>query len=1252
MRIIAIIITIMLIAIIPSSSSVSYAIHRPGCEPTDPCYNFSSSAMGSYPISNASFHFWNTGDSNDFHAVISSGIGMNGMNVCSYHFGKWSFFNAAVCSCIVATNISVCFSWNNLLSAGLTGDSIILSSGSSPFLNISFGPYYSYGTRVCSTGNVTTLPNEPSMDAVCKLDIVEDRNLSSFYISSVNGRGEYTAVAVPIHSEDFPSSSNLTLSFGGECSNLTVYSLKTNAVNPPHYAYSKTSERFDEVSRYDHLITTENNYTGSYIVSRSTNSILYVASNSSIMRYNYYTMESSSLYSAGNGNNSWASSYSSGSQAAFILAGLNSYSFVDVNESSFSVHSFLYHIALNSTGYLESYDGGFILPLENGTVMILNRNGEISTEKDLLTAVQKMADPYLLYSGENAQSYDIAYYLQGDSEVIHFSLNISDLVMENETFTNMTSLGGKIGVTQVYDSGNETWSVLSFSSQNAGIIFSVNGLLIIPYSISRITFSNGNSGDIWIGTNSHIIEVKGNTVMNTGIPYAEGSPFFVSSGFLFVQDSGYEALFNLSGMDPYSPFHISVSGNNSFLMTSTYNMSLNVKSELPYILTAQLQGLLYNSNSSVIVINTSSLENGKYSVNVSAVNTAGYTSEFNATAMIDNGLPVMKNSFQTTDYFHTGEEVNYSVEWKIGISSIVVNYLGKSYSLNTPNGSFVLNAGNYSGFMDISFLVTDNYGRQFFFNYSVIMVYEGNVRVNMSIYNGEYLNTTFLNLSWTELSSVRYYEVDLNHDGTLTNYSSSVNEIPLNLTDGKFSITVLAFLLDNSTFLIGEANITVITSPPALLISHSNDTFYSFFGDSANSSLYLNARSGNSSEITLHIFAPDGSILQSALGVNELNYTIQRNNSLFTANGIYTVNVTATGKSRLNTYYEFNFIVNNTIPENPFTNGEVIYTNSSFVSMAGLGSRYSLFLINGNGESQYYVDNFGIIMNTTGIFEFSLSVMSDSLNVNTSVFTVYFFNLSPSLIVDGYNKTLTSSPAVSLHLHIMDGSPLSSVTLRYGDRVMVLGTKYNQTVKIVFPYDGNYNVTIGVADKCGNFNSTSFSVMVEYYPFLSSYRESVLNFFAFQSLSVKLTGYNLSAFKEKWYVNGRPVGNGRSILYSSSFGMLNITVEISYSNLTYYSGREVFSTGPYVILAAVLAVSVYFLYPLFFYSNDDELAMKLLTDCSGLRVSEIRKQSRKKHIRFDAVKRKMDILTGKGKAKIFYDPDGNEYFKLTDDNGA
>lgn len=1246
MKLIAIIIVPILIAVMPTSPQVFHTSVDPSHG--DPVYNFSALDLGEYPPSNATFHFWNSGISNGFHAAEACGVGRRGLIISATHFGRWSFLNSALCCDQSAENLTVWFSWNDLLSFGLTEDYIVMSSGNDILLNISFGPFHSYETRIESSGNTSIFREEPNMDEICRLTVIADRAMQSYFVILGTDSSSSISLAIPIQSSNFDVGQNLTLAFGGECSNLTLYEVEVSSNVPKGIAENVLSEKYESQKSGGMAITSQKNFSGPYIVDNAINSILYVSSNLSVMVYNYYTTACTLLYN-GTGDVVWASASSYLDTAYFILVDPDNYTFLQVNLTTLHLAFSIYPYTFSSVGYLQDSGGTLILFLTNGTIFQMNPSGVLGKHFSLQGNGGALSNDSLLYSGFNGNIFHIAFIHSGNSEITSFRIDVSSFTLVSESSFEINSICGEVNVTGHYDSVIGTCSIVSLESHAGGIIFSSSGVFSLPFNIMGLS-SIGSGGQMLLGSDSEILQLDGNNITDTSIPYKMGAAIIPSSGFFFTAEGGKETLYNLSGVNPYSSFQIAMEGNDSYLMVGASTISMHIDSALPYQVQITLDGITYVTNTSEITINTSLMANGIYPMNFTAKNIAGYTAIFSSTARVDNGIPIFNDTLQNQPYSHSGEEVNYSVEWNIGISTIFVSYLSNTYSLQEPSGSFILQTGNYSGNMSVSFKITDSFGREFYFNSSTFIIYDGNVRSNLSIYNGEYLNSTTLNLSWRMVPYVYEYSVELVHLKVNTAFETSVNWINLDLSEGPSYIEVRAILLDNSSIILGSANFTVITEPPVITVKHSNYSYYSFWGNSPNSSLFINATTGNFSYITIRVYSPSSSLILNVTGVTTINYTVSKHSDLFKINGEYAVNISAEGMSRLYSFYDFQFYVNNTIPENPEQNGSIIYTNQSSVFIPGLTGNYDISLVNQSSSFHYSIEGSYLYMEGTGIYKFRLEVFSNSLNINTSYFSVYYFNESPSIFLKGYNQTLTSSSSMTIHILISDQSPLYSVVVRYGSLEKHLEPLDEQTVTITFPRDGRFNITVQVMDSCGNSNTSVISVFVEYYPLLLSYSEHVMNFYSFQYITAAMKGYNLTAFSETWYMNGMYVSSGRSLLLSSGIGLINVTLIIKDFNETYYVDKEIFTLGPYVFSAAIISVAAYLLYPAILYSSDEARIDNLLKECSGISFSEIRAESRKRRLKFRSVRDRINVMSQQGKARIVQDPDGNQYFIIKDGN--
>lgn len=1250
MRIIAIIVVILLIVIFPTDIHGSSAFPE---AQAGSYYNFTSLNTGAFPASNAQFQFSEYGNMTDFSTSVEPGIGMNGLTVAAQHFGIWSFFRSDLSSGYGNVNVSLLFSWNNKLSSSFTGNYIVLRNASSTLLNVSFGPSDGFGTYVSSGSSVAKFSSEPAMN---KLELI------SLYVPENSGIAYVRIAGAPLSEAGVPLSfpvpytgdlGNLSISFGGSYCNMTLYNLSFNHNFPGNLISSTSSMQVTQSTFQSGSAPVQfSNMSGQPMIVREINSVIYAGSGGSVYRFNYYNGSDSILYTNPHSNSTeWISDVSSGDAAYFILSYGTSFTIVSVNTDTLSVNSVLVNHGVPPRFVAQASGENIVLMGYSGlavSVNISNPSAVSSIQTPEYTG--NLSEVNLIWSREYPAYSDAEYY-----NVLNRTF--SEYRIDYLTGVSTTLKGNMLSQ---YDSGLE---VLGYSSVNGtvdsfveympsgtDVLYSPSGYTVAPF-LGNSTVMQFSGGTAIIAGNGQYYEIDGNgTGYTTALTEGQGQYLWFGGAFGMIAVNGYVTVFSNAGSKAYSSDFISVSGNSSYFVTGNRSLSFNVSSPLPYSLAVSFDGTVYTvENGNTVRLNVSGYANGEYDLVVTGHNLAGYTSVLNSTLFIDQGVPVMNTTLADHGYVSNTTEVEYSVSWSVGIQSLSISYLNSSLYLPSTGGQLRLATGEYSGPFNVSFILTDRFGKVFQFNYSETAIWNNPRDLSISLWNGEFLNRSLQTIRWSPLSYVRNYSLDLLHGGMWNNVTVPGNQTAVVLENGQYTVVVEAELDNGSSVLIGSATVTIINYAPSIILSHSRDSAYSFYGNSVNSSLYCNITGNVSSTISARLYSPSGVEIEEENGSGFLNFTAGPMQRGLEENGVYTLRIRDAGMSNLANRTDFHFLVNNTIPVNTVLNGTNLYTNTGMAHVGRIPFAYSLLLVSGQFKQSSSIGSTGnlALPEGTGTYSFRLTVYSDSGNTNTSEFEVYYYTSPPELNFSLSSSVLENSPTLYLTTRITDHVPVTMVSIGYQgensiDETPGLHGHYN----ITFSRDGNYTVNLTVEDRCSNVNNTSFSVSVVYYPMLKSYSIGSSDYAVIQDLNARLSGYRLDSMNETWYVNGVNSGTGSSLLSSLPFGFDRVTLIITYGNTSVSATKTVFSTGPYVPAVMIAVIAALVVYRNYSGSEDPEKIGRFIADCNGMKVKSILKLSRKAGLRKKSVAENMEKMVEKNSAVYVQDPDGEDYFRI------
>ncbi len=1250
MRIIALITVILLIAFIPQ---MSHGTFKTASQPDNNYYNFSALAAGTEPQPSSAFGFSSIGVQSNFNTSVVSGAGLNGLGIRAQHYGQWSFLNITVNSSSTPENISATFSWNNALSAGLTENYIILVDGPDTLLNLSFGPYSGYRTEINNASGSVIMGPEPGMNSIYTLNLYAPANSQSVYYRIYNSTAG-SGIPFAYQNSFTVGDGSISMLLGGEYTNFTLYNISESSSIPSIImrAGNYSSYRVHNAT-LQYNAGSFSNYGGQSLIIRRTNTVFYFNSSGDLYAYNYYDLNRTLLYQSANSSSvQWASGSSSSGNAYFELseAGTGGFIFLNYDAITQSLRSYRVNHTLPSKFFTVSSGSTVLVFGEHGDIMSFNAFNPTSVTSRNISAsfgnsTLQLADSYfssgLLY---------IQYYEPGSSSALSLSISPASLSLSGSSSLALNTYTNLLKSPSYAVQASTVSSTFSYSAENSMLLFSQGKEMLMPVRSGSVFVSS--EGGILAAFRGYYMHMSANgTFSSTNLAGSVGeSVAFNGSYGVFISGS-IVTVFNSTGSDAYSGDSVSISSGASYTLTGNGYIGLNVSSVLPYVVNANISGHHYLVNgSSAFMVNSSAFRNGEYMLHAIAENTAGYRSETASTVLVDNGIPAMGISLGNNSYVDNLTVVNYSLNWSIGIKSIVVQYLNSTYSISAPSGSFVLNTGNYSGGFSLKYTVTDSYNRIFVFNYSETAVWSNPNGLKLNLWNGEYINTTVVGLKWSAVRYASSYTLSVSGTSGSYNLTATSNSSTVNMGNGGHLITVSALLPGKITERVGSANVTVIDYAPSISVRTGGDSAYSFYGNSANSTVFYDIRSNITAEISTEVFAPSGLEILNVNSYGAYNFSANGTVLNMSENGKYSVVVRATGLSRLASVEKYCFSVNNAVPAAPIANGTVLYTNRSYVEIRALDRPGFLLWADSNGSElsySYYPGNGRINMTSgTGPYNFRVEARSDSGNTNVSFFTVNYFDRLPEISFSSVGKTLTNSSYENISMAILDRVPISEASLSIDNRSAAnISANYSRAIMLHFGSNGNNTISVYARDLCGNWNRTEFHVNVYYYPQLNSSSIKATDLFFIQLASASLKGINTGSMDTQWYVNGKPVSGSSLGMRSLPFGFDNVTLTIHYGNSSRSIHTVMFSTGPFLPPAAALAIASILLYRRFSGSGDEDSIREFLSRCSGMKARAILKLSRREKLKRDSVEAIMQKLVDEQKAEIGLDPDGNRFFR-------
>lgn len=1212
-------------------------------------YSFSSLSTGSYPMNESWITFSVLNNDSTFSDQVTNTSMGNGLDVFTASMNTASYLNINM-STFQSFTLYLNFSWNSNGYYGVTEDNLKFSSGGSQILSVAFGPLDSFDTRVKNASTTTTLGPEPSPNSVTTLSLSYNSTQNdSALLEMKQAGGNITAFPVRVN---FPPAniSSLSLEIGGDYSNLTVFNiserkgarlLPTENGNPEmlHSSYFAVAGPYSP----------DTSASVRPVMDTNVNSVIYYSTNSKLVSFDYYN-----------------SSFHNLTQSVPRLSGGIEYKglvYYWQNGSDLSLFS-IDTTTLSCSMTLTGIDmGGNVNTMFSGNnAYFYNSTGSlaifnlITNKIDAWSNVTNGASDssyQVLSSGINASCVQFLVYSNSTREIMSIDYNSTTLNKANAQVSGFSFLTGSINVTSHASGISGLESIFKVSDNTSQMYLASISGNIYP-SPENLSFYRA----LYIGTSSALISMGGEIYSfgeNTTLTYsgltAPDANYSVSadrnmSTMILLKGNEVDIYYDSSSI-PLSNSGMKVTGSSSYLARGSTYINVTVESSLMYSLGLLLNGTTYMQyNSSSFLVNSSRLSDGTHSIKITGTNIAGYTSQFNSTLEVDNANPTVSINEKSGQYISNSTLISFSVSDKLPIRKVEAVYLSNALFFNGDNGTFDLESGLFTGSINLTFTVTDNFGLMFNFSYAYTVV-GSNSKTLMSIWNGEYINTTALNLSWTGVGNATYYRIETESFGTYVNTTTAYDYSRLDLPEGKTVVKLYAHLLDNVTAFAAEANVTVLSYSPELSFSSLPNGIYSFYGNSGQDQFNTSITSNISARITLKITDPSGKLVLNSTGRDSLVVNISGRNGNLGLNGAYTLNISAVSLSGTTSYSSFQMEVNNSVPTSPVVSSSLIYTNRSY---AGI----SLEVIEGlNYSAKLYHNGTNVAIPIADLSNFSLSygtgnytllveAYSESGNHNSSVANIAYYVQGP-VIEFSISRDVVNTNYTYVDYNLKDSVPLSHAVLTINGTVRNLALP-GGSIMVDFSHNGMVNLSITAVDLCGNLNSTSnITVNVSYYIHVVSAKIRYTDSGGIWHFYMTDRGNGLGRVRITWYVDGNAVSQGHKLNFTLKYGINTVKAVLQYQGKTTDVSRKIIVTGLIPYVAAPVIAAVFISYRKLGTNRNAEEIREIILSGLGNPVRDAIRSGRKKKVPAGVMKNHIKRLQRDGDISLESDPDGMKY---------
>lgn len=1200
-------------------------------------YNFSLLQTGSFPANQSWIGFSVINGSSSSTVNIQNSTLYRGLRVSTYAYGTSSdtFLNMSL-ETGASFNLKITFSWNYNNSLFYTGNQVIVRENQTSLLNYDFGP--DYGNNLYINGlNSSNIGPQPVNSSIYTLDISGNKSSNSIYTTIWSGWNSSMYVPYIVSSRTPYSGNGMSILVGGGFSNITLYNIFLDQ-KPAGFILPKKGNHISfKAQSLEPAQSLPGLLNGSSlpVVDMRDNSILYFsqAHNSTIYAYNYYSNATgvvakipasyTCVATFGNANRSYFL-FSNSSESLLAVTDFNSFgtTFIHLN-LSFSFPSYLithdnYLYIVNSTGrvtVIGNTDTPNTMPGINGTVLAGGTDGnslELTTYNETSREVAS-----ILYHPNGTDTLLGTYHLA--------PLNLAESpVRQHNSFPSATLEFDKTG----------TPEIAGFMGSSSEPYLMDSGYSSIPSDGGFMALSNGSS--VTLASLNYSID----TNLNPNSAFVYVSPN--GSNGLSIQNNSV-TLYSINST-PYSGNTVSISFQNPGVLSGNVSLPYSIGSSVNYTLKASIGNKSLFPENGFLNFSTSGIPNGSYELIITASNIAGYCSTVMYNVSIDNYEPTVT----VNPVNHSTVLENSPVEVRIsGLPGPVNTYA--TFADSTPynftgqqfNMSFPYHTGNALLYLNI----TDQFGvtRHFQFFYSVEGVNTTGYHTNIP--DNAYLSSGELNISWTPAQFVSFYSIALDSAHASYFRNTTLNYTGFNLPSGQYSLSISAILLNYSTVrLVGE-NFTVQSFNPNLTVKRSPGTYFSFFGDSRNDSLYLNASSNVSGTFFANFTIMGKTVLSDTGKGTSFSYLADSLDRPFLTNGNYLSTLTFRDQSGMETNYYFNFSVNNTIPDSPILNSTLYYNTTGINLPVRFSANETYAYYYGNGKPGGLLAPGEQSVTIPGIRE-TLTVVATTIwgNTNYSSVTLIHSDSSPQIQMTTGGTDYIWNNSLKVSYVVSDPVNLSFVHINVDNHTVSESQKKSGTVNVTLNEDGNFTLVVTATDLCGNANASDTNTVVcQYYPHISRITTSIRMFMGISQISSDIAGTYLQSVNLTWQVDGINVSRSSDFWSLLMPGQHTVKLFVAYHHTTQVVTHHVFTFGFVPEALAAISSVLLTLYRSYSGKDDPVKAETMIRNNLGKSRKEIYSIAGKSHVRRKTVGSTLDILVSDGEVSLMTDPDGIVY---------
>ena len=1221
---------------VSTGSEIQAPVSSPGYN------NFTAIQSGQYPANTSWVSFNNTPLNSYSHMAAGKAAPVSGFNInTSAPLSSPEYFYVNL-NGTANESLKITYSWSDAENLLTTIDNLALMQGGRNIIHYFFGPgekndvsnQYVYGKTIQNLGQ------DPSMDAFQTVELSwNSLNPGKVFFSTESGynsTGNFP-LAVSVNSTMQPG--NFSLLVGGSNCSITLDELYVTGHDE---GFSPLQSR-----NYSYELQQSGNVTHSMgdasdpVLDPELNDVLFIAnsSNISISYWNYANQTagvitqvqplSGGKFVSGVSNNMEYIAYGNSTEVDMIA----------VNLTNLSVSCTLAH------GHFPYFTGIFFL---SGSFVMVSRFS--------LVAIN--------FTSGSSTAYDIS--LGSNSSVVavnqsNGNLTGTDLNLSSGE-TSYFILNQALKMTEVHG------QAFHGNIADTGVAWEIHGI----YGVLVNATADGNYS-FWVdpGNYSRMLMINGslNTWSGNGVGalhMASGQAEFLSQDSviisnIFVQNvtgvylnanasagalaAGSDLYIFYSTAEPLSPDGIAVRLGPSGIITHNSTVGYSVESNLTYSLNVTLDGTELPASNGSIAINASLFPTGTYRLTATASNIAGYSSSVYEEVSIDSQRPVISVNPGNGTYISQSQGFAINITGIDGNGTTSVQWNGGTFTSSYLN--FGLFVSSNPGRLALWVNFTDSFGivHSRWFNYTTITGISGGTSIGIT--NGTFYSRSNITVHWGGVGNASHY--DLYVLGTHGNISDQLdrNWTTLNLTNGNYVLSLNVTLLDGETVFLGSRNFGIETFRPMLSVNTSGSRFLSFYGDSSNDTMTINATSNVTSQISVSIIFGGAVLKEWEVTGKNWSTILDRGSDLFHQNGTYHMDIEATGQSGLISYRNLSWSVNNTIPAVPFFQDPLIYTNSTVLHFMNEGSANVSIMANiSSGKSWVlYSAHDGNITLPDGNSTYNVTFYARNLwnNSANDTIRVISYDQPPAISVSVANLNLSGTNITTLTFSVTDAVPAYVEAKMGNSTILYSGDADHGKLTMHFHADGNYSVFLTVTDLCGNMNSTEITgINVTYYPQITGIGIAYSIISGFAEFHPVVHGTDLQNLRYAWTVSGHTYG-GSSVNIFLLPGYHTVKLDVQFNGHGNSTTTTVFTLGFIPELMAVIVPVSLVAYRQIAYVADEDAAAELILGMRNGSIRDIMRKGRATRIRKKTMESVLRRMADSGKILILADPDGQKY---------